>query len=542
MKYITRTTALAFFFIFTVLPIAVILVFSFRQEGSFAFSRFFEAFSNDRLLGIALKNFLLAGAATLISSLLAIPAAWLCSRTNTPLAKVFTLFAVIPLLIPSHTVAYSWMQAMSIVGEVVHGREGMPLIQYFNAPFCAFVLAMYFFPVMFYGAFAAFRSADPLRENIALMYQPPWRVAMKIVLPAAFPVLMASLGFTFLLMFAEYGIPAMHTVNTFVGEIFVLMSARVDVGSALALSLTLFLFMVAFGWFVFRRLPAGFFFTESENIRPHTRFDLGGLRHWATLFLMIVIALTIVIPLGALIVRAFALAGDPHSFEPSYFAGLKYFKEGIQYSRRELKTTMMITPVVSVLSVLIALPIARMFALGARKYMYVAFVLCALMFLVPGTVFATGMLYFYAHKIFDPIYSSSVILIIGHVGRFTPLAVLILAAGMIRVGRKPEFIARLHGVSDLNAYLEVFLPAIKFEFWLSVMAVAVFSMSELGASHLLSAAGISTVTSALYIMMHYGNEERVSALALMQILMILAPVAFYGVFRFTARGSRAVAK
>ncbi len=531
MKYITRSLALLAFLALTILPLAIILVNAFWQGGEVVFGQFFEAISEVRIYRIILRTLTLALCATAVATILALPAAWICSRTTTPFARVFTFLAFTPLLIPSHSVAYSWMQFMLTTGQMISGKTGTPLLPYFNMPFSTSVLAFYYFPVIFYGSYAAFRAADPLRENVALLYQPPWRVVWKVMLPAALPYIIASIGFGFLLSFMEYGIPSMLTVNTFVTELFVFMSSSTGVYSALALSMLVFVFILVIGWFVFRKLPTSFFFSDSDNIRPHTRFDLGGYKYPATGLLVLIFSLTTLVPVAALVIRSFALTGDPFSVEPSYFAGLKYFKEAILLNKKEVQTSLMITPVICIISVLVALPLARMLAFSPRRISYLAFVFTAMTFLIPGTVFGIGILQIYRYPIFDELYSSPLIIVLAHVGRFTPIAILVLAAGMMRAGRKLEFVARLHGVSDLNAYLEVFLPAIKFEFWLAVIAVAVFSLSELGATILVTPPNVSTITAGLYIMMHYGNEERVSALALMQILVILLPTILFAAYR-----------
>ncbi|MDZ7816289.1 MAG: hypothetical protein U5N86_09915 [Planctomycetota bacterium] len=124
MKYISRPLAILAFIAATILPLAVILISVFYRDGEFVISESLESLQSKRIALVTLTNVGLALAATVLSAALAIPAAWLSSRTNTPFAKWFLYVAAVPLLIPSHTVAYAWMQFMEVIGKVIHGFGG----------------------------------------------------------------------------------------------------------------------------------------------------------------------------------------------------------------------------------------------------------------------------------------------------------------------------------------------------------------------------------------------------------------------------------
>ncbi|MFA4986940.1 MAG: iron ABC transporter permease, partial [Candidatus Brocadiia bacterium] len=454
--------------------------------------------------------------------LMAVPAAWTAARTDAPLAKVFAFLAVAPLLIPSHIVVYSWMQLLREAGS-----DGQPLFSPYNAWFGSFVMACYYFPVLFYGAYAAFKSTDVAAEESALLFTSPWKTWRKVVLPMAFPYLAASFVLIFLLCFAEFGIPAMLTVNTFVGEVFVYISSFSNIPSAVALSVGIFAFIVLLGIPLFRYLPAKYFAGGGLQEKPRVH-ALGKWKVIATAFLVFVLTVTIIVPVGALVIRAFAFLGD--SNDPgSHFAGLSYFREAVVSARTDLQTSFVVGFLAAVFCVIVAIPIARILTSGRPRRQYSLFVLAAIAFIVPGTVFAVGLIRIWNHAppFFNDIYTSPAILFLAHAGRFLPLAVLIIAAGMRRVGKEGEFMAKLHGASDSRAFMDITLPQLSREFWLAIMAVLVFSLGELGATSLVSPAGHTTVSARLYILMHYGNEEKVSALCLITIALIVLPVVVF---------------
>jgi len=530
-----RLLAFALLGVFSFLPILVIaygIVFPPGEAASGGLSLFFETMGSPRIWRIIGSNALMALAATALAASAALPAAWFAARTDAPLRKLFLWTAFLPLLVPSHITAYSWMQLMRVLGS-----PDAPLVDYFNAPFCTFVLALYYFPVLFYGAFAAFRSVDASEEQAALLFRPFRSVLFGVVFRRAFPWLLASTALIFLLSFVEYGIPALLTVDTFVGELFVIVSSFLDINSALAISLTLVLVVCLAGWPVFRRLPVKYFFSPSVR-RESVRYSLGRWRFAASAFLLLLLSLTLFVPLAALVIRAFALSGDPTSVEPSHFAGLKFFREAITFARDDIKVSVVVAFMAAAVSVLVGLPVARALTAGTGRTPYLLYVLVAAAFVVPGTVFGTGVLQIYNRPSLDAVYSSPAIIFLAHVGRFMPLAVLLLAAGMSRAGFRGEFVARLHGVSPFRAWADVFLPSVKFEFWLAFLAVAVFSMGELSATVLVSPAGSSTATASLFIMMHYGNEERVSALCLIQIAIVVVPVVVFSLLHLPEMLSR----
>ncbi len=529
MKYISRPLAVLLLFILTFLPIVVILITSVWQEGHITLKLFNDAFS-DKFVWMSLRSSaVLAGLTSLFAAVLAIPCAWFSARTDAPLGRMFPYVAFIPLLVPSQTLVYAWMQLMIVLGET-----GKPLMKFYNAPFCIFVMVLYYFPVIFYGAYAAFKTADTLSEKTAFLYHRPLRVWVRVVLPAAAPLILASFAFTLLLCFTEYSIPALLTVPSFIGQVFANISSTNDIDGSVVISMTAFIFAAIGGWFIFKRLPLGFFFSESR-VTSEVRYSLSKFKYAATALLGLVFALSALFPILILLVRAFSLSGDPYSIEESYFSGLKYFREAIAVARKDIQATIMTTTATAMCSVIIALPIARLIVTAGRRAMYSLFVLLAFSFLLPGTVFAVGMIRIYNIPGLDYIYTTQAIIFFTHVGRFLPLAILILAGGMLRVGTKREFVARLHGVSDIKAYFNVYLPSLFFEFWLAFLAVLVFSMAELGATTLVSFAGPTTLTNSLYIMMHYGNEEQVSALVLIQVAIIFIPIMMFSLLYFPNR-------
>ncbi|MDZ7816288.1 MAG: hypothetical protein U5N86_09910 [Planctomycetota bacterium] len=341
------------------------------------------------------------------------------------------------------------------------------------------------------------------------------------------PYLFGSIALAGLLIFSEYGIPAMLTVNTFVGELFAFMSGFLSASNAIVFSFLMFIIILVVGWFVFRKIPVTYFFSGKQSTHRHQTFKMRGwLKGISSAYVLLTFTLVVVVPFAALVIRAFSLTGDPKA-DGEIFSGFKYFLEGLEYGEQDFKTTLITAPLSAVLATIIALPIARMLAFTVKRIKYMLFVFVAMTFVIPATIFGIGVLMIYNLPMFDAIYDTPLIIVFTYVGMFTPIAVLILAAGMMRVGTREEFVARLHGVGNFTAYTDIFLPRIGFEFALAFLAVLVFSMAELGATALIMPPGSSPITTGLYIMMHYGNEERVSAIALMQIMLVFIPVIMF---------------
>ena len=133
---------------------------------------------NTTLLTI-LRTILLAGAVTLISATLAVPLAWLTTRTDLPLRRLWATLTALPIVIPSYVGAYLIVSTLGPRGMLQEWLEPLGVTRLpaiYGFPGALFILTILSYPYILLGVRAALQNADPSQEEAARsMGLNPWQ-------------------------------------------------------------------------------------------------------------------------------------------------------------------------------------------------------------------------------------------------------------------------------------------------------------------------------------------------------------------------------
>jgi iron(III) transport system permease protein len=173
------------------------------------FQRFFEP-------GIYVDAFwhsiMIGGWTTLISTLIALPAAYAVARVEMPFRNLILSLSVIPLIAPPFIGSYSWI--------ILLGRQGI-ITQYVNqwfdvdmptiyGPFgIILALSLHFFPFVFLFVQGALAAADPfIEESAEIMGGRRWQIVRTITMPLVLPSIGAGALIILVRAFGNFGVPA----------------------------------------------------------------------------------------------------------------------------------------------------------------------------------------------------------------------------------------------------------------------------------------------------------------------------------------------
>jgi iron(III) transport system permease protein len=121
-----------------------------------------------------------------------------------------------------------------------------------------------------------------------------------------------------------------------------------------------------------------------------------------------------------------------------------------------------------------------------------------------------------------PVYGSWVMLVLGCAARFSPFAVVILAASFKLLSREQEEAALLVSNGWLGRMFRIVTPQCKAGISAAWAISFVFCLGELGTSLLVMPPGRETLTLRLFNLMHYGAGDMVALLALLVVACGLA--------------------
>jgi len=243
------TPAAAWFLAMLVLPLVVVLIFSFGDRaaaGGYAPGFSFDNYLNLGARWAAFRNTMtLAPEGTLLSLLIAYPLAYyLAIKANPKYRLLLLVLVIVPFWTSILIRSYAWI--------FILGGKGIPSllsqigidIQLINTPFAVLTGIVYgYLPLMVFPIYVSLERLDKrLLEASADLGCPPWRTFLNVTLPLSLPGVATGCMLVFILLMGEYLIPAMLGG----GKVFFVGNALVDLflqsrnwafGSAVAVSL-----------------------------------------------------------------------------------------------------------------------------------------------------------------------------------------------------------------------------------------------------------------------------------------------------------------
>jgi spermidine/putrescine transport system permease protein len=251
--------AAAMFFFLLVLPLIVVLVFSFGERaeaGGYAPAFSFQNYLN---LGARAKAFantlVLAPVGTLITAIIAYPMAYFLAVKCSPQWRTTLLILVIVPFWTSQILRYyAWIMILGSKGIPAYlaalGLEGVRII---NTPWSVLVGAVYgFLPLMVLPIYVSLERLDRrLLEAAEDLGASPAATFLQVTLPLSLPGVATGSMLAFILLMGEFILPAFLGG----GKVFFIGNALVDLflqsrnwpfGAAVAMALVTIMFVTVF--------------------------------------------------------------------------------------------------------------------------------------------------------------------------------------------------------------------------------------------------------------------------------------------------------
>ncbi|HEU5100543.1 MAG TPA: iron ABC transporter permease [Roseiflexaceae bacterium] len=462
-----------------------------------------------RTIGLALS-------VTAASALIAVPLAWLTTRTDLPLRHVWAVLTPLPLVIPSYVGAYLYASALGPRGllqqwlEAPFGITRLPEIYGFPGALLALTLLTY--PYILLGARAALQRMDPaLEEASRSLGHGVWATFWRVTLPHLRPALGAGGLLVALYALRDFGAVSIMRYDTFTRVIYI-QYRSFDRSQAALLALILIgltLIMLAFEARLYGR--SRYDRDGSGAARPPDSVRLGHWRWPALLFCVAVVLLSLVVPAGVLaywLIRGL-LAGEALSALPSVALN------SLAASGAGAAATILAALPVAILVVRRPGRLTR----ALERLTYVAFAL-------PGIAVALALVFFgvnYAR----PLYQSFPMLILAYGILFLPQAVGALRTTLLQLHPSLEEAARSLGHHPAWVFLTITVPLIRPGLLAGASLVFLTAMKELPATLLLAPIGFKTLAIDVWSAVSEAFFARAAAPALLIVLMSSLPMAWF---------------
>lgn len=451
------------------------------------------------------NSLLVAGAATLLAAALGLAVALaLASVWRTVRAGLLALCVAV-LVLPSFLVTNSWIDLLGVNGAL---RHWLPL-EIYSLPGAVWILALLLWPVSALGIFSAWQKLDAAHLEL----DPGLRGASLLrflLLPAAKSALVISAVITFALALNNFAVPAILQVKVFPAEVWVQFSTNLNAAAAFRLSWPLILGPVLLIFFL-RREAVPWPRESASDIGVQLAQQLGPL--WlgvsrATGALALVLSLAV--PLAQIVFHARTWS----EFLPALAAGQSALWHSVFYAA----TAAVVTVAIGVL-------LMRRRGLG---WLWI-------FFLIPGVLLGVGAATVGTHPTLFWFSRTSAIVIALLVVRYLAVAHSLARSAHQSLDQNLIDAARVNGAAGFTLFRHAVLPQMAGPLAGAGYVVFVLSLWDVETTLLVLPPGVETLAVRVFNLLHYGHNAQVNALCLILLLVALAPLGIFALWKAVQR-------
>ncbi|HSL01454.1 MAG TPA: iron ABC transporter permease [Rubrobacteraceae bacterium] len=487
------------------LPIAYLVVRSFES----GWETVAEVLLDGETLAVLGRSALLAATVTGASVVLAVPLAWLTTRTDLPARRTWAVLAALPLVIPSYVGGFVLVSALGPRGMLQGVLEPLGvqrLPEIYGFPGATLALTIFSYPYVFLTVRAALRGTDPaLEEASRSLGSGAWATFFRVTLPQMRPAIVAGGLLVALYTLSDFGAVSLLQYDSFAREIYLQYRSAFDRTPAAILALMLVLLTATILLVEGRTRGRAGYYGRAREARPVV---LGRWRWPALLLCGGVVAVSLAAPVGVLLFWLLRglLAGEPlrtlwHAAASSLYA----------------------SGLAAVFAALAALPIAVLAVRFPGKLSGLAERATYLGYALPGIVLALSLVFFGAN--YAPwAYQTLGLLVFAYVVHFLPQAVGATRSALLQVRPSVEEAARGLGRGPASVLATVTAPLASSGILAGAALVFLTTMKELPATLLLSPTGFETLATRVWSATSEAFYARAAAPALLLILLSAVPM------------------
>lgn len=492
------------------------------------------------------NTLIIAGGATVVSVALGTALAWILNRTTAPGRTVFEMLITLPYPLGPLVGGLAW----SILGSphngllnqafsAVTGLPG-PVLDVTGPGGIVFVMGIFETPVAVLIIGAAMRRMDPaLEECSAVMGASMLRTALRVTLPLMLPAILSAALFLFTAMLGSFAIPAIlgaqsrtYVVTTAIFVLFQGYPPAYPLASALGLVL---IAITALAVWLHGRVLRGrsFVVVGGKNYRPRL-IDLG---RWTWLLVALealYVLVALALPLAVLVLASLQVTGDILGSPATWtLANYRYVVLEFSTTRQAIVNSLWLGAGTATIGVALctafALAVHRSPGWQARLLEQVVMLPQAF----PRLIFAFGFLWM---VLLVPIgfYGTLASVLLAYLLVFLPLGYRGMSGVVVQIDRSLEEAARVSGAARVRASLTVTVPLLRPGIAATWGLLFMVAIAEVSASVFLATGGTQMLGPAILSFWESGGLPHVSALVIVQSLLVLA--LMFGVSR-VSRGA-----
>jgi iron(III) transport system permease protein len=528
-EHVVVTLAILLLLVFVVYPYGLMLKKSiFTKTGDFTLENIKEAIASaDVFLEPLLNSLSISFFVTLICLLIAMPFAYLVSKTDLPFKKLISIGLIVPYILPSYGLSMSWILLFSRNGvlEFFLGKE-----LHFNVyGYWAIVTiqAVHIYPFAFILLTNAYAQLNQeLFDAGRIMGADKRYVLRRITIPLLAPAILSSAILVFAYAMAEFA-PAMllggpegiYVLTTQIWSFTTVFPTNLPMAAILAITLMLCtLTVLTFNQIYLARRK---FTTVTGKASRIDIISLGKWRYAALAFCLIFLFFVIILPLFTLL-----LGATIDIWGKGYGLGnltLNHFK-GVLFEQEDYKRSILNVfslgvsagAVAVVIGMVISYFIIRSRRAASRALNLVAFI----PFVIPGIVIGIGLILAFTRPPLA-LYGTIWMLLVGYVIRFLPIVTSSGTAAFRQIDEELEDAGRIFGASWIKTQIKILFPILKSPLIGAWLLVFVSVMKEVSMASIVWSPGTEVAPVMALIAFADGEFSQAVSLSCVMIAVVL---------------------
>ncbi len=159
--------------------------------------------------------------------------------------------------------------------------------------------------------------------------------------------------------------------------------------------------------------------------------------------------------------------------------------------------------------------------------------LLLIIFAIPSTILGISLIKFYNQPMLDFIYSSSAIILIAYVGKFSFISAKLITNAIKQIPKSLDEAAKIQGVSFFKRQQKILIPLIMPSLFVAFIISFIFNFAELGTTIMLYPPGTEIMPIKVFTIMANAPQSLTSSMTLIVFsITLLIITVFYLMFVF----------
>lgn len=504
--------------------------------GEPSLDNFRTVLSSNGLTGTLLRTLALGVGSVMVMLAIAVPLAWLYTRTDLPGKTVILFLAAAKMAIPGFLVALGYIFMFNPSNGIINtwwvdlGGSG-PLTDVYSLKWIILLQGLDFAGPAFFMLVPTLRVIDVNIEEAAAVHGiPRWRAAVQLLLPIAAPAIAGVSIFFFIVAVEVFdyagmlGMPARITVlSTLIYQYSQGTTGTPEYGNAAAIGLGMAfaIGLIMFAYYrAMRRANQLATVTGKRAAREPIRLSRRGRR--AGYGLIATYALVgVALPVLMLIWASLLPYLRPPSLEALGDLSFAAYTDASYDLADVMPTTLLLVAVVPTAAVTFAACAGWLVTRTTLRGRRALDVLIMMTLAIPSIVMAVSFLYVGLTTYrWVPLYGTAAFLALVVACRFVATAYRTLHGTMLQVHGELEEAAAVSGIRRGRTFVSVVLPAVRGSLVYAWFWIALLTIRELTITLILSSDGTDVMSTRIFGYSSAGETSLSAALGVIQLGMI----------------------